>query len=64
MIRRAAIGALACLSSLPQLAAADVTERVMRVAGTSVHYKLVLPDGYDAAQEYRGIVRGVLRRFR
>ena len=55
MISRAAI-ALACLSSLPQLAAADVTERVMRVAGTSVHYKLVLPDGYDAAQEYPAVL--------
>ena len=47
---------MACLSSLPQLAAADVTERVMRVAGTSVHYKLVLPDGYDAAQEYPAVL--------
>ena len=56
MISRAAIAALACLSSLPQLAAADVTERVMRVAGTSVHYKLVLPDGYDAAQEYPAVL--------
>lgn len=55
MISKAAI-ALACLSSLPQLAAADVTERVMRVAGTSVHYKLVLPDGYDAAQEYPAVL--------
>jgi poly(3-hydroxybutyrate) depolymerase len=55
MTSRAAI-ALACLSSLPQLAAADVTERVMRVAGTSVHYKLVLPDGYDAAQEYPAVL--------
>jgi len=55
MISRAAI-ALACLSTLPQLAAADVTERVMRVAGTSVHYKLVLPDGYDAAQEYPAVL--------
>ena len=56
MISRAAIAALACLSSLPQLAAADVTERVMRVAGTSVHYKLVLPDGYDATQEYPAVL--------
>lgn len=33
-------------------AAADVTERIMRVAGTSVRYKIVLPDGYDAARPY------------
>ena len=56
MIRRATIAALVCLSSLPQLAAAEVTERVMRVAGTSVHYKLVLPDGYDAANEYPAVL--------
>ncbi len=28
----------------------------MRVAGTSVHYKLVLPDGYDAANEYPAVL--------
>lgn len=28
----------------------------MRVAGTSVHYKLVLPDGYDAAKEYPAVL--------
>ena len=28
----------------------------MRVAGTSVHYKLVLPDGHDAAQEYPAVL--------
>ena len=56
MISRATIAALVCVSSSPQLAAADVTERVMRVAGTSVHYKLVLPDGYDAANEYPAVL--------
>jgi poly(3-hydroxybutyrate) depolymerase len=53
---RAAIAVLACLSSWPQLAVAAVTERVMRVAGTSVHYKLVLPDGYDAATAYPAVL--------
>ena len=56
MIRKATVAALVCVSSLPQLAAAEVTERVMRVAGTSVHYKLVLPDGYDAANEYPAVL--------
>lgn len=37
-------------------ASADVTERVMRVAGTSVHYKLVLPTNYDAAKEYPAVL--------
>jgi poly(3-hydroxybutyrate) depolymerase len=56
MISRAAIAALACLCSAPQIAAAAVTERIMRVAGTTVHYKLVLPDGYDAAREYPAVL--------
>jgi predicted peptidase len=41
---------------LPRLTAADVGERIMRVAGTSVHYKLVLPEAYDAAKEYPAIL--------
>jgi hypothetical protein len=41
---------------LPQLAGAAVSERIMRVGGTSVHYKLVLPDGYDAAREYPAVL--------
>lgn len=44
------------LALTPRFAAAGVTERIMRVAGTSVHYKLVLPDGYDAAQEYPAVL--------
>jgi pimeloyl-ACP methyl ester carboxylesterase len=37
-------------------AVAEVSERIMRVAGTAVSYKLVLPDGYDAAKEYPAIL--------
>jgi poly(3-hydroxybutyrate) depolymerase len=44
------------LALLPQHAAADVTERIMRVGGTSVHYQLVLPDGYDAAKTYPAVL--------
>jgi poly(3-hydroxybutyrate) depolymerase len=44
------------LSALTQPADAAVAQRVMRVAGTSVHYKIVLPDGYDAAQEYPAVL--------
>jgi len=33
-----------------------VVERSMRVANTDVHYKLVLPDGYDAAKTYPGVI--------
>jgi poly(3-hydroxybutyrate) depolymerase len=35
---------------------ASVVERSMRVANTDVHYKLVLPDGYDAAKAYPGVI--------
>jgi polyhydroxybutyrate depolymerase len=37
-------------------AAAEVGERIMRVAGTTVSYKLVLPNGYDAANTYPAIL--------
>jgi dipeptidyl aminopeptidase/acylaminoacyl peptidase len=36
--------------------AAEVSERIMRVAGTTVSYKLVLPNGYDAANTYPAIL--------
>jgi dipeptidyl aminopeptidase/acylaminoacyl peptidase len=41
---------------LPQPSDAEVTERIMRVAGSSVHYKIVLPNGYDAAKEYPAVL--------
>ena len=37
-------------------AQAEVSERIMRVAGTTVSYKLVLPNGYDAAKTYPAIL--------
>jgi predicted peptidase len=37
-------------------AQAEVTERIMRVAGTTVSYKLVLPNGYDATKTYPAIL--------
>lgn len=39
-----------------QPVAADVTERSMRVGGTTVRYKLVLPDAYDAANEHAAVL--------
>jgi predicted peptidase len=47
---------LLALVALAQSADAAVAERIMRVAGTSVHYKLVLPDGYDAAKTYPAVL--------
>ena len=48
------VGALAGLVAQP--AAAEMTERIMRVGGTAVHYKLVLPSDYDPAREYPAVL--------
>jgi pimeloyl-ACP methyl ester carboxylesterase len=40
----------AALAVSAQAAQGEVTERIMRVAGTSVSYKLVLPNDYDATK--------------
>jgi pimeloyl-ACP methyl ester carboxylesterase len=37
-------------------ALAEVSERIMRVAGSTVSYKLVLPNGYDATKTYPAIL--------
>jgi pimeloyl-ACP methyl ester carboxylesterase len=37
-------------------ARAEISERIMRVGGTTVHYKLVLPDGYDPAKTHPAIL--------
>jgi polyhydroxybutyrate depolymerase len=37
-------------------ARAGVLEQTKKVAGFTVHYKVVLPDGYDAAKTYPGII--------
>jgi poly(3-hydroxybutyrate) depolymerase len=35
---------------------AELTEKTARVGSTTVHYKVVLPNGYDAAKAYPGIL--------
>lgn len=52
--RTVAMAALVTLMAGP--AAAEVVERIARVAGTSVHYKVVLPNDYDVAKEYPAIL--------
>ncbi len=37
-------------------ASASVLDQTKTVAGTTVHYKFVLPDGYDATKTYPGII--------
>ena len=56
-MKRLATSAACVLAALAlEQAHAEVSERIMRVAGTTVSYKLVLPDGYDAAKEYPAIL--------
>jgi poly(3-hydroxybutyrate) depolymerase len=52
----AVVGAVVVAVFTPLHADADMTERIMRVAGTSVHYKLVLPNGYEAAKTYPAVL--------
>ena len=47
---------LAALTVAAQSAQAEVTERIIRVAGTTVSYKLVLPNDYDATKAYPAIL--------
>jgi poly(3-hydroxybutyrate) depolymerase len=46
--------AFVILLSLP--ARAEVLDKTMKVAGTTVHYKVVLPRAYDAGKAYPGIL--------
>jgi predicted esterase len=39
-----------------QLAAAETAERIMRVGGSRVQYKVVLPHGYDATKTYPAVL--------
>jgi hypothetical protein len=48
------VGALAIVAA--HSAAAEVSERIMRVAGTTVGYKLVLPNDYDETKTYPAIL--------
>lgn len=56
---RAFVRFLPCVAALAvaaHSAHAEVTERIMRVAGTTVNYKLLLPNNYDATKAYPAIL--------
>jgi poly(3-hydroxybutyrate) depolymerase len=36
--------------------AAEVLDKVQKIAGIAVHYKVILPDGYDAARAYPAVL--------
>ena len=48
--------AVAIATLLIQPLQADVIEKMAKVGGTTVHYKTVLPNGYDAAKAYPAIL--------
>ena len=47
--------AAVAMSATPPLRA-ELLEKTKKVGGTTVHYKIVLPDGYDPATAYPGIL--------
>jgi dipeptidyl aminopeptidase/acylaminoacyl peptidase len=51
VVAAAAVGLLAA-----QAASAEVVEKSKSVAGVTVHYKVVLPPGYDAAKTYPAVL--------
>jgi poly(3-hydroxybutyrate) depolymerase len=53
---RPALATAAFLMLLLQPLRAEVLERSKEVGGTTVHYKVVLPDGYDPAKAYPAIL--------
>ena len=54
MLSAVAVVSVVALSALP--ARADVLEKTKKVGGVTVHYKVVLPAGYDATKAYPGII--------
>jgi poly(3-hydroxybutyrate) depolymerase len=50
----AALVIVAAFAALP--ARAGVLDQTKKVRGVTVHYKVVLPDGYDASKTYPGII--------
>ena len=48
---------MAALVILPRLPVkADVLDKIMKIGGTTVHYKVVLPKNYDPRKAYPGII--------
>ena len=48
--------AFMCVIVLTADAHAELLEKTKKVSGTTVHYKVVLPNGYDPAKEYPAIL--------
>ena len=50
------VATAAVLISASQPAHAELLDKTKKVSGTTVHYKVVLPNGYDPAKAYPGIL--------
>ncbi len=50
------VAALGAIIFASQSARAELLEKTMKVGKTTVHYKVVLPNGYDAAKAYPAIL--------
>src|SRR5271165_2095530 len=49
--------AMACLAMIArQFAYAEVQDKAKNIGGVFVHYKLILPNGYDAAKTYPAVL--------
>jgi predicted esterase len=55
-MRRLTAAVVISLVALAVSARADVQEKTMTVGRITVHYKVVLPNGYDPAKTYAGII--------
>jgi ABC-type oligopeptide transport system substrate-binding subunit len=55
-IRRLAVAVLVSVVALAVPARANIQEKTMTVRGLTVHYKVVLPNGYDPAKTFAGII--------
>ncbi len=55
LITIAGLALIAC-QMVCQLASAEVQDKVKNVGGVFVHYKLILPNGYDPAQAYSAVL--------
>lgn len=50
------VAAVVAVLFAAQFAQAELLEKTKKVAGTTVHYKVVLPNGYDPAKTYPAIL--------
>src|SRR5690348_2337602 len=55
-MKRRWLALLVAMAAVAVSARAELLEKTKKVGGTTVHYKVVLPNGYDAAKAYPAIL--------